>query len=115
MLAQEAVYLQPDGEPLQMNAAAGMMLAAVDGSASVREIIDFVAEANQIAQAEVARYLPDAYDQFVQIGALQAPAGTSPDVRPMTAAPFGGHTPIDEPEPVGTFAPNGRPLPPVDT
>ncbi len=115
LLAGEAVYLQSNGESLQMNAPAGMMLAAVDGSASVRAIIDSVADANQISRAEVARFLPGAYDQFVQIGVLQAPAGASPEARPMTATIFGGHAPIDEPEPVGTFAVDGRPLPPVDT
>lgn len=115
LLAEEAVYLQPNGEPSQMNAAAGLLLAAVDGQASVRAIIDSVAEANQISRAEVARYLPGSYDRFVQIGALQAPGGTSAASGPTTEPPPGQHVATEEAKPVGTFTPGGRPLPPVDT
>lgn len=115
LLAEEAVFLHPNGEPHQMNAAAGLLLAAVDGQASVRTIIGSVAEANRVPLEEVARYLPGAYSRFQQIGALQAPPGTSAASDETTVVPSTGEPATDEVEPVGTFAPDGRSLPPVDT
>ena len=113
LLADEAVVLRPNGESAQMNAAAGMLLAAVDGVTPVRSIIDSVSQTNRIPPAEVARYIPNAYNQFVQLGVLQPADRTSAETPPpgVTSA----EPPTNEVEPTGTFAPDGRPLPPVDT
>jgi hypothetical protein len=113
LLADEAVVLRPNGESAQMNAAAGMLLAAVDGVTPVRSIIDSVSQANRIPPAEVARYIPNAYNQFVHLGVLEPADGTSAETPPLGVTSAG--PPPNEVEPTGTFAPDGRPLPPVDT
>ena len=97
-----------------MNAAEGMMLAAVDGLTPVRAIIDSLAHINQIPPAEVARYIPNAYNQFVHLGVLEPVDGTPDGALPPASAAGAEPTP-DAVEPTGTFAPDGRPLPPVDT
>lgn len=114
LLANEAVVLRPDGTPAQMNPAAGMLLAAVDGHTPVRAIIDSISQANRIPPVEVARYLPGAFNQFVHIGVLEPADGMPVEPAPTEAA-VGGELPQNEFEPIGTIAPDGRPLPPVDT
>ncbi|MBK7321861.1 MAG: hypothetical protein IPI82_05265 [Candidatus Microthrix sp.] len=79
----------------------------------MRSIIDSVSQTNRIPPAEVARYIPNAYNQFVHLGVLEPADGTSAETPPLGVTSAG--PPPNEVEPIGTFAPDGRPLPPVDT
>ena len=114
LLADEAVVLRPNGESAQMNAAAGMMLAAVDGLTPVRSMIDTLAQTNQVPRAEIAVYLADAFKQFVHLGVMEPAGGTLAAVAHENAT-ADDEPPLTEAELTGTFAPDGRPLPPVDT